>query len=106
MEGAGDESDRSFPRHCTIHAVEDAISTTIDDEAVLLNTESGEYYGMNPVGTRIWELLEEPCDVATIEDTISGEFDVPPEECTDDIATFLSSLETEHLIEVVDDPNG
>ena len=37
---------------------EDVVHRMVGDEAVLLQLDSGVYYGLDPVGSRIWELLE------------------------------------------------
>jgi len=44
----------------TAVAAENALSTTIDGETVILHRDVGKYYGLNEVGTFVWELLQEP----------------------------------------------
>lgn len=55
-------------------------------------------YTLNEVGGAIWSLLDGR-SVDAIADTISGEFDVPPEAAREDVAEFLRDLEASGLIE-------
>jgi hypothetical protein len=89
-----------------IVATRDQVSSDLSVETILLSLRSGMYYGLQQVGTRIWELAREPIRVADIRDTITGEYDVEPERCERDILAFLQQLATEGLIEVRDGPAG
>lgn len=79
------------------------LSTSIDGEEVILHLDSGTYFGVNGVGTRIWELAASEPTVSDIEDSIHNEFDVDREQVKTDIREFLTDLESAELIEFVDD---
>ena len=49
---------------------------SLDGEAVLLDLASGTYFGLDAVGTRIWELLDQRQPLAAILDAILDEYDV------------------------------
>ncbi|MBA2671298.1 MAG: PqqD family protein [Gemmatimonadetes bacterium] len=85
-------------------ATEDQVSCPVADEVAILNLEEGVYYGLNPVGTRIWGLLQEPCTVAAIHATLLAEFDVDPARCEQDLLALLNELALHRLIEVRDAP--
>ena len=51
----------------------------LDGEAVLLHLDSGKYFGLNEVGTRIWELLAEHRETGAVCRALLAEFDVPEE---------------------------
>lgn len=77
------------------------ISCAVGDEAVLLSMEDGEYYGLNPVGTSIWQLLQVPRSVAAIRDALLREFaDVEPAACEAEVLAFLTELAQLQLIEL------
>ncbi len=76
------------------------MSTELAGEEVILNLETGTYYGLNEVGARIWTLLKEPCRVAEIRDTILAEYEVDRERCEADLFALLTRLADAHLIEV------
>lgn len=72
----------------------------LDDEAVLLDLDSGIYYGLDPVGARIWSLIAEPRTFAGIVEVLLEEYDVDRERCERDLAALLRHLEREGLAEI------
>ncbi len=70
----------------------------IDGETVLMNMESGKYYGFNHVGTRIWELLEKKRCVGDLCEAIAADYDVGSKECTDGVLSFLNNLAKHEII--------
>jgi len=83
-------------------AAKDQVSCDLAGETAILNVKSGVYYGLDTVGARIWNLMQEPRAVAEIQDAIVGEYDVEPERCARDLVDLLEKLLTEGLIEVKD----
>jgi hypothetical protein len=77
---------------------EEIVSGKMDDEIVMMSIEQGEYYGINPVGSRIWELLEQPRTAAGLCDILLEEYDVPAEECRRDVLEFLRQLFARKLV--------
>lgn len=80
-----------------------AMFRVIDDEAVILHLDAGLYYGLNPVGTRIWQLLGESASVAQICEAIVAEFDVSADEAGADVASFLEALVENDLAAVAEE---
>jgi hypothetical protein len=76
------------------------LSTTIEDEMVLLNPDSGTYHGLNEVGTRVWTRLESPVSVGELETDIADEHGVAVAELGPDIRAFLADLLEADLIEL------
>lgn len=68
------------------------ISGKIDDEIVLLHHSVGKYYSMNPVATKIWELLDKPVKFGLIIKALTEEFDVDIEKCREETHEFLKLL--------------
>ncbi len=67
-------------------------------EAVLLELEGGQYYGLDEVGTRIWLLLVEHGDVQQVLELLLGEYDVDQERLREDLSVFLATLASKRLI--------
>ena len=86
-----------------VAATTDQVSADLQGEAIVLGLEQGMYYGLDEVGSLVWQLLAEPRPVATIRDRIVAEYDVDPAICERDLLTFLDGLAEEGLIEVRDD---
>jgi len=62
------------------------------EHAVMMSIEVGRYYGVNAVGTRIWELLETPMTVAQLCAHIREEFDVDAWTCETEVLKFVNDL--------------
>jgi hypothetical protein len=76
------------------------VSADLAGEVVILNLADGVYYGLDPVGARIWALLQEPRTVAELRDAMLAEYEVEPERCERDILMLLRELAAAGLISV------
>jgi hypothetical protein len=54
---------------------DDVMFRELDGEAVLLNLETGVYFGLNIVATRMWQLIAEQHVLSTVLDTLVAEYD-------------------------------
>ncbi|EAW38838.1 PqqD family peptide modification chaperone [Lyngbya sp. PCC 8106] len=84
-------------------AIPDQISTHLGGETLILHLTSGTYYGLNPVGKRIWDLIQEPKTVAEIRDTLLTEYEVDLEQCDRDLKAILQQLSEQQLIKIDDE---
>ena len=73
-------------------------STHDQDGAVLLDIRQGQMFRLNPVGSRILELLKLGYPESRITDEISREFCTDRETVKADLREFLSHLEKHHLL--------
>lgn len=76
------------------------VSTTLNDDATILGEEAGQYFGLDGVGARIWELVQEPVQVSAICTTVCDEYDVTPETCERDVLALLGALRAQGLLDV------
>ncbi len=84
-----------------VMATNQQVAADMMGEAVILNTDSGIYFGLNGVGTRIWELVQQPITVQAVQQTILDEYEVDAERCEQDIHRLLGKLLDAGLVEVV-----
>lgn len=84
----------------TISQIEDIVASDIDNEKVMMSIEKGQYFGLEPTGSRIWEMIETPAKVSVIIDTLMGQFDVDRETCERDLLAFLGELDEAGIIQV------
>lgn len=94
------ELERPNLRRLSVVAAKDQISSDLGEEVVILNLRTGVYHGLNAVGARIWNLLQEPRTVNDIKDVILNEYDVESDCCESDLLVLLQKLADEGLIEV------
>jgi polyhydroxyalkanoate synthesis regulator phasin len=71
---------------------------TIDDEVVMMHIQTGKYYGLDEVGSRIWEFINEKAKVSDIIEQLVQEYDVTYEECKKDVVDLLDDLQSNDLI--------
>jgi Coenzyme PQQ synthesis protein D (PqqD) len=81
-------------------AVSEQVSSDLAEESVILNLKSGIYYGLNAVGSEIWNRIQEPKTVSWLTETIASEYDVDTDRCQQDLFTLLQDLFAAQLIEV------
>lgn len=70
----------------------DMLSAEIGGEAVMMSIEKGAYFGLNPVATRIWELIEQPRTEAELVAVLLDEYEVTAEQLASDVATFVADM--------------
>ena len=83
-----------------ISQVEEIVAGDIDGEIVMMSIENGKYYGLDEIGSRIWELIEKPVKVADLIDTLVERFDEAREICERDVLKFLNELNEDNILEV------
>jgi hypothetical protein len=70
----------------------------VGGEAVLLDIESGEYFSLNPVGSRIWELCDGTRSTVEIVSVVCDEYDVAQDVVSADTEEILGELEKAKLV--------
>jgi hypothetical protein len=78
----------------------DQIACDMGGEVVILDLKSGNYYGLDAVGTRVWELIEAPTALADIRRIIMDEYEVDAETCERDIVAFVNQMQAVGIVEV------
>lgn len=86
--------------HSIVNAAPEQVSCPLGDEAAILNLKNTVYYGLNPVGARVWTLLQQPRSIGELRDTLLDEYDVDAERCESDLLELLEKMRSEGLIQV------
>ncbi len=84
----------------TIEANPDLMMADLEGEAVLLDMESGRYFGLNEVGTSVWVLIKEPRTVSEILQVLKHEYKVDELQLQQDVMAFLEAMNARQLIQV------
>ena len=77
----------------------DAVESRVGDETVILHLKNSTYYGLDPVGTRIWALLKEGLPPTEICGRIADEYGVARDVAEADARKFLDDLKSNGIIE-------
>lgn len=78
------------------------ITVEVDGTAVMMSLLQGKYFGLDAIGTRIWELVEQPITARQLCDTLTEEFAVDRDVCERDVLEFVGELAAEKLVELRD----
>jgi hypothetical protein len=83
-----------------VAATRDQVSVEVEGEAVILSLADGVYYGLDPVGARVWQMLDEPRTVAELRDAVVAEWEVDAPTAERDLLELLGDLAARGLVEV------
>jgi hypothetical protein len=74
----------------------------VEEESVLLNVDTSEYYSLDPVGTRIWELLGKGEALDAVAEGLAKDYGISKDRAAKDAQEFVSDLLKESLIHKAD----
>ena len=72
----------------------------IDDETIILDSETQEYFSINEIGKVIWSLIEEKKNLEEIKAEMLDMYEVPEEQIEKDLLNFIQALEQKGLIKI------
>lgn len=75
-------------------------TSVLDDELVLLDQATGKYFGLNPVASRMFQLLRETGDIRRTGDALQREYDAPRERLDSDLKTFMDALIQKGIVSI------
>jgi hypothetical protein len=82
----------------TFSIAPDVMAQEVGDEIVILDLRSGTYFGLDPVGARIWRHAEAGKSLDGICEELLAEFDVSGADARRDAAELLEQLVARALI--------
>jgi hypothetical protein len=81
----------------------DQLCTNLGEEVVILNIASGVYHGLDGVGARAWQLMQEEKTVNEICEVITSEYEVEAAQCQSDLIALIEELVNAGLVKVKDE---
>jgi hypothetical protein len=78
------------------------IATTVDDEVVMLSARAGAYFGLNGVGSEIWNMLSEPRRVGDLCTALAALYETDEQTLIHDVSQFLQALVARGLVRIVE----
>jgi Coenzyme PQQ synthesis protein D (PqqD) len=82
----------------TITLSPDVISQEVSGETVILDLNSENYFGLDEVGTRIWQLVEETGNLQQVYDRMLAEYEVDEEQLLEDMGKLILEIEKIGLV--------
>ena len=78
--------------HIVIQRAPGAVEATVDDQVVLLSPLDFSYHALDPIGARIWMLLDTPQSVNELVIQLVDTFAVDEQTCRADVAPFIARM--------------
>jgi Coenzyme PQQ synthesis protein D (PqqD) len=91
---------RTLLRDSFIKVAKEQVACDLAGEAVILSLKSGQYFGLNEVGARVWNLIQEPKMVSSVLAAVLEEYDVALDQLESDVLALLEQMMANELIEV------
>jgi hydroxymethylpyrimidine pyrophosphatase-like HAD family hydrolase len=89
---------KSIDNDTIIVQAEGIDATDLNGEKVMMNLDKGQYFALNQVGSRIWDIINKPASVKEITDTLIKEYDIDEETCKSSVITFLEGMNDVEII--------
>lgn len=84
----------------------ETISGRLHDELVMMDIDKGKYFSLNPIATRIWDLLEQALTLEELCSLLMMEFEVEAEHCRADVEAHLKEMQKLKLVLVMKEPRN
>lgn len=81
-----------------LRVVDNVVFRNLAGESVLLNLDTGTYFGLDAVGTRLWNLVAEHGSTASAIQTLLAEYDVDEPRLKRDVETLIDQLLAKGLL--------
>lgn len=81
-----------------LRVTDNVVFRSLADESVLLNLDTGTYFGLDAVGTRLWNLVAEHSSTALAIDTLLAEYDVDAPRLQNDVTALIDQLLAKRLL--------
>jgi hypothetical protein len=88
-------------RSSIVVASTEQLSAPGSDEVVIAGLRKGNYYALDSVGARVWQLVQTAVAVEELRRIITAEYDVSDERCEADLLALLASMAEQGLVEIV-----
>lgn len=74
------------------------ISGRLSDELVMMDMDKGKYFSLNPVATRIWDLLADPMSVEELCNLLMDEYEVEANQCKKDVEDVIAKMKKLNIV--------
>ena len=80
----------------------EVIQSRIGDEVVMLDVESGYYFGLNSVASVIWDMMKKKIELNTLVENLMKDFDVDKATCELDTLELLEEMKGKKIIRIIE----
>ena len=87
-------------RTTRLRRTDGVLATTVDGELVMMDVEKGVYFGLDAIGTDVWNRLEAPVTAAELADALAQDYEADTATIERDVLALLSRMAEQGLVEV------
>jgi len=87
----------------TIRINDDVLFNDLQGEIVILSPKNGVYFGLDPVGTRAWQLIQHHGRLGAVKDAMLKEYEVSAERLWEDLQDLITRMVDNGLVEVINE---
>ena len=80
--------------------------TKLGEEVAILNSQTGTYFGLDAVGSRIWCLMADGAAVDEVVSTLLTEYGVDEQRVRDDLRELIDQLAARSLVQISNDEDS
>ena len=77
---------------------DDVVFRVLGDEAVILNVSTGVYFGLDSIGTRMWQLISEQESLDNVVEVLLAEYEVEEKQLRHDLGVLIQQLKNKGLV--------
>lgn len=77
---------------------ESILFSELEDKLLMMSIDNGEYYSLDSIAARIWELIETPKSIEQLCSILVKEYDVRPDTCEQDVVEFIEKMQSLGII--------
>lgn len=81
-----------------VRVPQEVIARQVGEETVMLDLAKGAYFGLDPVGARMWQLLQEGKSLEDVRDAMAEEYEAPREDIERDLLALVDKLVADGLL--------
>ncbi len=81
---------------------EGVVYRELEGETIILNSKTGFYFGLDPVGTRIWQIIHDGASADEVKQRLVAEYDVDNDQASSDVDKFITELCEAELLRTAD----
>ena len=86
-----------------IQLSKEVVWTKLGEEVAILNSKTGAYFGLDPVGSRIWCLVAGGAAIDEVVSTLLSEYGVDEQQIRSDLKELIERLASRSLVEISND---
>ncbi len=87
--------------HDQVVTNDDVLSTDVDGDVVMMDVDSGNYFGLDAISSDIWHRLARPVTVEALCDDLLRDYDAPLDVIRRDVLALLNTLHDKKLVRTV-----